>query len=43
MDNGFFGKLFDLDNSGKLEGTEQFLDFMAFCELTEKEEKKKDE
>ena len=42
MNNGFFGKLFDLDGDGKLSIPEQYLDFMAFQELT-KEDKEKDE
>ena len=33
MENGFFGKLFDLDNSGDLDMGEQFLDFMVFTEM----------
>ena len=37
MENGFFGKMFDLDNSGHLDMGEQFLDFMAFSELTKED------
>lgn len=37
MENGFFGKMFDLDNSGDLDMGEQFLDFMAFSELTKED------
>lgn len=33
MENGFFGKLFDLDNSNDLDTGEQFLDFMTFTEV----------
>lgn len=37
MENGFFGKMFDLDNNGDLDMGEQFLDFMAFSELTKED------
>ena len=42
MDNGFFGKFFDLNGDGKLSMPEQYLDFMAFQEIT-KIDKEKDE
>ena len=37
MENGFFGKLFDLDNSDDLDMGEQFLDFMTFSELAKED------
>ena len=45
MENGFFGKLFDLDNSGALDIGEQFLDFMAFVDSMEsdKEDRNSDD
>ena len=43
MENGFFGKLFDLDNSGDLDIGEQFLDFMAFTELIQDDEEDEEE
>ena len=45
MENGFFGKLFDLDNSGDLDIGEQFLDFMAFVDSMEsdKEDRNSDD
>lgn len=43
MENGFFGKLFDLDNSDDLDTGEQFLDFMAFTELIQDDEEDEEE
>ena len=37
MENGFFGKMFDFDNSGDLDMGEQFLDFMVFTEVTKED------
>ena len=42
MENGFFGKLFDLDNSGYLDIGEQFLDFMAFVDSMESDKEDRD-
>ena len=42
MENGFFGKLFDLDNSGDLDMGEQFLDFMAFVDSMESDKEDRD-
>lgn len=38
MENGFLGKVFDLDNSGDLNIGEQFLDFMTFTETIKEDE-----
>ena len=42
MENGFFGKMFDLDNSGDLDIGEQFLDFMAFVDSMESDKEDRD-
>ncbi len=42
FDNGFFGKLFDLDGDGKLDTMEQAFDLAAFAQLMEETEKKDD-
>ena len=33
MDNGFFGKLFDLNHDGKLDALEQYIDYAVFEEV----------
>lgn len=42
-DKGFFGGLFDLNNDGKLDSLEKAMDFAAFMELAEENEKEEDE
>lgn len=43
MENGFFGKMFDLNRDGKLDVFEQALDIMAFQELVEGSEDEEEE
>ena len=44
---GFFGNLFDMNNDGKLEGHERFMDFMLFNDIMkqadEEDEEEEDE
>lgn len=38
FEDGFFGNLFDLNNDGKLDLSEQCLEFMAISELMEEDD-----
>ena len=40
---GFFGNLFDMNNDGKIEGHERFMDFMLFNDLMRQANKEEDE
>jgi len=42
-DNGIFGKLFDLDNDGKLDNLEKSVEFATFMSILEDEEKETQE
>lgn len=37
MEKGFFGSLFDLNEDGELELGEQYMDYMAFEEVTKED------
>ena len=37
--NGFFGRAFDFDGNGKLEGFERAADFALFMQVMEEEER----
>ena len=39
LGNGFFGRAFDFDGNGKLEGFERAADFALFMQVMEEEER----
>ena len=43
LGNGFFGRAFDFDGNGKLEGFERAADFALFMQMMEEEERARQE